>query len=98
MDNPNGKNSDMIKVVLDPAGCAQALTDREKSRYYYDICNGQLNMLYAVQSKLAKRHTREHEGLEKLINSHHVALYRCEQEVADAESLGMVRPEKTKVS
>ena len=98
ISNPNGENSTMVKVVLDPAGCAEALADRQKAQYYHDICNGQLNMLYAVQSKLAKKHTREHEGLDKLINSYHVALYRCEQDLIKAETLGMVESDKTKVS
>ena len=94
IENPNGENSTMVKVVLDPAGCAEALADRQKAQYYHDVCNGQLNMLHSVQTKLAKRHTREHEGLDKLINSYHVALYRCEQDLNKAETLGML--EKTK--
>ena len=95
IENPNGENSTMVKVVLDPSGCADALAEREKAQHYHDVCNGQLNMLYAVQSKLAKKHKSEHEGLEKLINSYHVSLYRCEQDLVKAETLGMV---KTKVS
>ena len=91
MDNPNGKNSEMIKVVLDPSGCAKALADREKAQYYYDVCNGQLNMLYSVREKLAKKYKREHDGLDKLINSYHVALYRQEDELKSAETLGMFK-------